>query len=494
MVKPPVIKYYTFTDDTNIHVTEEFCEQNIKQILKTYSRMALISTLSEVSQKLGANNDPQIIKALQERYLNIPVSQNIFLVHRQAILVLFQFIFSLSEHDFSICNSIKSRDIILLFELTNSYLEIFDYVKVNKSLRKKIFFSSIKTVHIMMNKNDLQASSYYYDKYTQAIEDLSLISFNDTIKDYFGEDISSIRKILEDIKNRNYPELFSFLDNFAVIDYDKIDTYWENRSPKFMIPFEYNLFSQYPLIKKGTNYFISDVFNLFNSIFTIVYEILVEEHSEKFKSVFGKDIAETVVTNYCKEVFDHDQITFIRVGSKSKEYADIGILYRDCIFLFEVKTSFFSRKMIYSPDYNKFIKAFNNKYVLKEGISQQIKQLINIENNFDTFCELSSIDKSIHYTIYPILLVFDEALQAFCANWYLSTRFDNLKRVNNFIPTKYSLAKNHSTITFNEIFRLDQLNITLTEKLDLIKQYSDSTDKQPMSLTLFIQQTREDIN
>ncbi len=491
MPDPPVKKYYTFSDETNIEVTSEFCTTQINTIIKSYSREILLRAISQISQDLGTSNDPARIKELQKKHLNIPIARNVYLIHRQAVIVLLQFIFSCSENEFSAEDRMSPRDIFLLFAITNNFIEINEYVEINKSKEKTIFFSSIKSVHLMMNEDDLQASFFYFDKYAQAIEELNTTSFNETIKEYLGEDIASIREIFRKIKDQNYPEIFSFLEKFAVIEYDKIDTYWKNRSPKFTIPFEYNLFNQYPLIKKGEDFLVTDIFNLFNSLFSIVYEVLVEDDRDSFKGVFGKDIAEPVVTKFCEEVFKDDQINFIKVGSKSKEYADIGILYKDSIFLFEVKTSVFSRKMLYSTNYDQFIKAFNNKFVLYEGISQQVNRLIDVENNFDDFCKLSGIDQSKEYKIYPILLVFDEALQAFCVNWYLSTRFENLIRVRNFKPTKFLLSNNHSTITFNELYRLNQLDKSSTEKLELIKQYSDSDIKHPMSLTLFNQQLRQ---
>lgn len=84
--------------------------------------------------------------------------------------------------------------------------------------------------------------------------------------------------------------------------------------------------------------------------------------------------------------------------------------------------------------------------------------------------------------------MFDESLQAFCANWYLSTRFDNFLRIKNFNPVHFSLARNHSTFTFNEIFRLNQMEISSIQKIELMKKYSDFDEKQPMSFILFIQQ------
>jgi len=488
MPLPPVKKYYTFTDETKLEVTNELCIKEISDILKTYTRETILRMASQTSQDLGTSNDPVRILELQSENFNIPVESDIYLIHRQAILVLLQFTFSFSENEFGQKNEISKREVFLIFTLINSYLELNEYTVSQKSLPKKIFFSSIKTVHLMMNEDDLQAAFYFFDKFSSIIESQNLTAFNDIIKEYLDVDITETREIFQKVKNQSYPEIFSFFEKFAVVEYDKIDTYWKNRSPKFDIPFEYNFFNQYPLIKKGEDFLVTDLFNLFNSLFSIVYDILVEVDREKFKGVFGKDIAEPVITKFFNEVFNDDEIKFIKVGSRSREFADIGILHKENIFLFEVKTSIFSRKMLFSTDYDRFIKAFNNKFVLSEGISQQVKRLIDIENNFESFCELGALGTSKKHKIYPILLVFDETLQAFCANWYLSTRFDNIMRAKNFVPSKFSLAKNHSTITFNEMYRLNKLDLSPIQKLELIQKYSDESQKNVMSLTLYNQQ------
>lgn len=485
---PPVKKYYTFTDETQLPVTNELCFKKISDIIKTYTRETILRMASQTSQDLGTGNDPSRILELQSERFKIPIASDVYLIHRQAILILLQFTFSFSEDEFGQQNEISTREVFLLFTLINSYLELNEYTVSKKSIPKKLFFSSIKTAHLMMNENDLQAAFYFFDKFSSVIESQNLTTFNDIIKEYLDVDIAETREIFQKAKNQSYPEIFSFFEKFAVIEYDKIDTYWKNRSPKFDIPFEYNFFNQYPLIKKDKDYLVTDLYNLFNSLFNIVYDILVEVDRENFKGIFGKDIAEPVITEFLNEVFKDDQIDFIKVGSNTREFADIGILYKDNIFLFEVKTSIFSRKMLFSTDYDRFIKAFNNKFVLSEGISQQVKRLIDIENNFESFCNLSQIDNSKNYKIYPILLVFDETLQAFCANWYLSTRFDNIMRTKNFVPLKFSLAKNHSTITFNEIYRLNKLEINPIQKLELIQQYSDASQKNVMSFTLYNQQ------
>ena len=400
---------------------------------------------------------------------------------------MLQFIFSVPEKDFSDENKISPRDIFLLFAIINDYLDFHEHVNAKIALRKKIFFTSIKSVHLMMNENDLNASFEFFKKYYERIIELGRKNYSELIKSYLDEDLNSILSIFDKVRNYKYPEIFSFFDKFAVIEYDKIDTFWQNRNPRFDIPFEYNLLAQYPLIKKDDNYLVADIFNLLNSLFVIVYEILVEDDREQFKGLFGKEIAEHVIIKFMERIFACEQIRFIKVGSKSREFADVGIIMDNDIFLFEIKTSIFSRKMLYSTDYESFIKAFNKKFVLAEGITQQIKQLTDVDKNYTSFCELAAIDNSKVYKIYPILLAFDECLQSFCANWYLSTRFDNIKRARHLEPSKYTLSNNHITITFNEIFKLNMMNYAPIDKLNLIKKYADSENKEPMSFILFLQ-------
>src|SRR5690606_31867528 len=127
MPKPPVKKYYTFTDETKLEVTNELCIKEISDILKTYTRETILRMASQTSQDLGTSNDPARILELQSERFNIPVSRDVYLIHRQAILVLLQFTFSFPEDEFGEKNEISTKEVFLLFALINSYLELNEY-------------------------------------------------------------------------------------------------------------------------------------------------------------------------------------------------------------------------------------------------------------------------------------------------------------------------------------------------------------------------------
>lgn len=151
-------------------------------------------------------------------------------------------------------------------------------------------------------------------------------------------------------------------------------------------------------------------------------------------------------------MFTSDDIEIFKVSFTNMEYADFGIKYKDKIFLFEIKSSVLNQRIRFSSDYPTFIKSFNDKFVIKEGLDQQVKTLKKNDTELDLFRERTGIKNTNQLKFYPILLVFDESFQALCTNSYLNNRFQIMKRVNNFIPQKIHLSNTHSTITFNEIF------------------------------------------
>jgi len=136
------------------------------------------------------------------------------------------------------------------------------------------------------------------------------------------------------------------------------------------------------------------------------------------------------------------------------------------------------------------MKIFNDKFVKKEGIKQQVTKIQLMENNFEHFCSLSNIPLN-RYKIYPILVSFDESLMSFACNWYLSMRFEVFKKICKLEINKFDIAASHSTMTFNELFRMRYVNKSPSEKLQLLKQYSDDQNKNPIPFSFYLQELNE---
>lgn len=483
-------KYYTFKDEFHIEVGIDFCLLTIKGILKTYKKETLFRSFSSIAQNIGLGNDFNSILQFQQDQFRIPIHKEALVVHRYATCVIFQFLFSIIDEEYGDIVEINMRDVFLIYILVNQLTEICEGASLNKkkALNKKLFFTNIKQIHYVSNKDDLQAGFYLFKGYYQRIIQLNRELYNRIIEEEFGFNIEEYSRILDLIENRDYPNIFHLLEKFAVISFDKTHEVWEERKPKFDVPHEFPFLQKYPLLKINNSYLVTDLHSVFSSLFRILYQTLLEYDNISFKGDFGKNIVEPTIIDLLTEIFVDQNVRIIKVGSKKFEYGDFGLVLNNDIFLFEIKTSLLNNPAIYTNNYEIFMKIFNDKFVHKEGVSQQVKKIQSIEDNFDHFCSLSGVNKNEKYTIYPILAVFDESLMSFCCNWYLSLRFEVYKRIKKLRIQKIGLAPCHSTATFNEIYRMRYIDKNPSERLGLLKLYSDTKNKLPWSFSFFLQE------
>ena len=484
-------KYYTYLDEfPEQKVGIQFCEHTIKEILKNYDKESLFRTFSSIAQSLGLGNDYESILAYQQLQFNIHPNRNIILIHRLAVNVVFQYLFSTEDEEFGNRKDVLPNDIKLLFLCANQLTEFVENetLDIAKSIGKKLFFTSIKTILFSNTKDDLQGGFMLFKKYYLKIINLNMELYNSVIKDKYGFEISDYVKILELIEQRNYPKVFELFDKYAIVEFNKTYQYWEARQPKFAIPKELAFLQKYPLIKINDEYLVTDIHNLLSSLFKNLYRTLLEYDNISFKGDFGKHIVEPTIIDLIKERFVDENVKALKVGSKKIEYGDFGLLYDDSIFLFEIKSSLMNDASVFTDNYEAFMKIFNDKFVIKEGIRQQVKKIQLIDNNLEHFCSLSGIDPNIKYTIYPIMLSFDESLMSICCNWYLSMRFEVFRKLCKLHLHSIKLANCHSTITFNELYRMLYIEREPSERLKLLKMYSDDINKDPVSISFYLQE------
>jgi len=484
----PLKRFYSYTDEFKESLTADTCVSKINESLTKYTRESLLRVLSSISIELGPSNDPLTILNIQLKYLNVPKEIKRYVFHRQAILVLFQFILSTPKNNFGNKSAVPNNEVFMFFILINEYLNLGDNFEFKKSVQKKLFFNAIKNVQFMNNTNDLQADFEFFNSYAEKIKLLNNPEYEKLVKSQLDFTIPEFLEVLKKIKAFKFKEIFPLLEKFAVLNVTAIDEAWNERDPKLEIPYEYNFLMHYPLLKIDKDFLLVDAQFLFSSLYRRIYEILIAENKEQFKGIFGERISEPVIKDFQQTNFCSNKILNLNVAFNTRQFADSALVYNKCIFLFEIKSSLLSNKVLYTKSYEYFIKGFNNKFILNEGVHQQLKRLIDIDTDFKNFSELTKIDKNTVYTIYPVLLVFDEKLQSFLANWYISTRFDNLKRCLHFSPSNFILANNHITITFNELYRLNALNKSRIKKIGLLKQYADDDEKQIFPFEIFLQQ------
>lgn len=485
-----VIQYYKYNDEFRDHnVGREFCEHTIREIIKDYTKESLFRTFSVFAQSIGLGNDYESILIYQQQQFNIHVNRGLVLIHRQSVCVIQQFLFDSKDEQFGERTDVLIRDLFLLLLCANQLTDIVESetMQIKKSRGKRLFFTNIKSIHFTNNKDDLQAGFRLFREYYQKMISLNRELYNEVIKKEFGFGISEYIKILDLIEERNYPEIFKLFDKFAVIDFEKTFSAWNDRNPKFSIPKEIPFIQKYPLIKINGQYLVTDLHSVFSSLFKNLYRVLLEYDNITFKGDFGKHIIEPTIIELISEIFVDDNVVPLKVGSKNREYGDFGLLLDDSIFLFEIKSSLLNEPSIYTDKYDVFMKIFNDKFVNKEGIKQQVKKIQLIEDNFEHFCSLGKITTDKKYIIYPILVSFDESLMSFCCNWYLSMRFEVLKRICKLNLSNISLANCHSTITFNEMYRMRYVNKSPSDRLKLLKRYSDDVNKNPISFSFYLQ-------
>ena len=474
-------KYYTFSDEFQMEVGQDFCINTILKIIKTYKKEPLFRAFSSIAMKIGVANDYYKILDLQKEMLNIPTLKKSVIIHRQATCIIFQFLLSIPDQEFGYTEEIRLNDIFLLFILANqiSDLKESEHLAVMASSGKKMFFTNIKSIHFTNTKDDLQAGFFLFKKYYKRIVELNKYEFSTVISDYIV--------ILETIEDRKYTEIFNLFDKYAVLNFEDSNKAWWAREPKFGIPNEFPFLQKYPLIKIKNEYLVTDVHSIFSSLIKNLYQVLIEYDNILFKGEFGKKVVEKTIIELIVETFVDDKVKELKVGSKKYEYGDFGLLYENYIFLFEIKTSLLNNNTIYTNRYDIFMKIFNDKFIKAEGVHQQVQKIKHIESHFEHFCSLSKIDPKKKYTIYPVLVSFDESLMSFHCNWYISTRFDIFKRICKLKLEKFELAPCHSTVTFNEIYRMRYVERAPSERLMLLKNYSDDRKKMPISFSFFLQ-------
>src|SRR5690606_6370874 len=104
-----------------------------------------------------------------------------------------------------------------------------------------------------------------------------------------------------------------------------IDKEWNERDPKFDIPYEYNFLMRYPLLKIDKDYLLVDAQFLFSSLYRRIYEILIAENKEQFKGIFGEKIAEPVIKEFQKNNFCSNKILNLNVSFNTRQFADSAL-------------------------------------------------------------------------------------------------------------------------------------------------------------------------
>lgn len=465
------VKYSEFYSDSKLD--QITCESRIKAILIKYSRIEWFGLLTAIANGIFLGGDIKRIKAIQEVYFK---SLDFFLFHRRANLLIAQFLFSLVSKDFlDNRNQFENKDILDLYLLINEYLDLKETESSSDSIHS-LFFNTFKIIQTSFNASDLRLIlNLYSECYHKLLDSPNAKKIKEIISSKLGIEIEIVSKFLNNLKDpqsKDFDNPLSFISKVVGIEYDLIDSKWENRKIKIGIPYEYNFLEESAIIDYNGTYYVYDVFNLYYSLIKKIYDILFNQSIFDFPDFFGKNIIEPILIQRLDNQFRHDGINILNVQNKKFEYADFGINFNDTIILFEIKSIFFKPNIRYTSDYNYFFRSFDGKYVTKSGVNQQINRIVDLDNNFEIFISQNSIyDKK--YTIYTILIAFDESLQCYGCNWYLNQKYQEL--VRKIKLKKLSLGDHFAVITVNELELLNTKGLSALNQVLSIKDYLDSS-------------------
>ncbi|MCJ7446801.1 MAG: hypothetical protein MUO72_03830 [Bacteroidales bacterium] len=384
----------------------------------------------------------------------------------------------MKEDEFSNNTDIKRIEVLDLYLLINECLDLSETEIIHDQAPQKIFFSTFKIVHTSFNEGDLQVSMTLFLEYYQRISnDPEAQALKDSIKNVLGVEYIEIVNFLKSIQGSfARTKSFEFLDKLIVINYENIDYAWENRNPKIPLPSDFCFLEKFPFIKKGSTYYSYDVFQLFHSIITRIYNVLFNQTDLNFKDYFGKKIIEPILINRLTKNLTSKKINLLKVQTKNYEYADFGLKNEKDIFLFEIKSIYFSPEIRFTQNLDFFLKSFDGKYVKNGGIEQQIKHIQDIDKNMSKFLRLNNLPRE-KYKFHLILIGFDEGLQSVGCNLYLNSYYK--KRYLEIHPflTNLDLSSDYGVVTINELEILFGKFESPDKKLDTLKKYILSTQK-----------------
>ncbi|MFW6046617.1 MAG: hypothetical protein ACOCP4_02360 [Candidatus Woesearchaeota archaeon] len=476
-----ILRFYSYKDLHGRPLTSESCINKITKIIISNSRNHWLRFLTELSKKVKFWTEyGDIIRFQKDNFgVNFP---DVIVINRRAVLVLTQFLFSINEDEFSSTSkSFNSKDLGFLFLIINEYIDKKETISLRKSLKKEIFFTSFKIIHTSFNISDIKILYFLFNKFHNFIRNSKNIDkYNEILIKELGCSLQSFSEVLNylmgiDKLNNKFYELV----DIQSIKCESIDFLWKKRENKLPIPFEYSFLEKYPIVKADGKYYIYDNTNLFLSTIKKVFSVLADDEVYDFRHDFGQNIVEPIIKNELSDIFLDSDIEIINVSSRKFQYGDFGLCFGNYIFLFEIKSIYFKPRIRYSMDYDYFISAFDGKFIKKSGVEQQVKRIKDIDNNFEHFKQLSKL-KNEKYKVFPIILSFDDSIQALGCNWYVNNRFSIFKRILIKNLKNIEISENMCIISFTELILLKEKYSNPKSRIELLLEFlKRKTDLKP---------------
>jgi len=467
-------RFITYKDKYDVYLNKNIHEGLIYDILVKSKRVYWINLISAVSLRLFVSDSSENLIEVQKKIFDWKFNE--ILVHRRGLLTLAQYIYQIPNSEFSLTNNATNLDCLNLFLSINEILNILeDSINTFSTSRaKKTFFFYFRIMPTMLNTGDIQASNQLFNRiYDEIAKSKFQANYNEIVFSATQYQLLDLRKIINEIvTNGMGKEILNLMIKLASIKIDDINDSWKNRETKIEIPLDYNFIMRYPFVTDGENHYSLDSISSMYLLNTYIYTLLSENSFEKFKQNFGKEIAEPMLVKYFDELFvENETSSCVKIGNKKIEYGDFGLLSNADIFLFEIKTSIINVKRRNTRNHFQFFNEIEDKLILKSGVGQQVKSLINIDNNYVEFLKTSKLPVDKKFTFYPILVLFDEAFQASRTNWYFNLRYKEILKSKKNRFKHILLSKSLMVITFNEFCFLEHRYSSVKKRLDVLRKF-----------------------
>lgn len=173
------------------------------------------------------------------------------------------------------------------------------------------------------------------------------------------------------------------------------------------------------------------------------------------------------------------------VSKDDFEYADFGVIHNKSILLFEIKSTLMGLNLRYESTTKMFFQEFDKRYASKKsGAGQQVERILNINKDFESFCKLTGLSINQKYSVYNILLVFDDTLSAEGSNFYIRNKYETFISKEHKAITKIHTPIRNSLLTFNELHSLNKELKSSQERIQFLIEYN----KYDFSFNSFLSQ------
>jgi len=450
------IQYCTYFDKHKKKISNKKAFAGINVIYSEYSKNLIMLFISSLMGNIGVENSPVTLIKIHEHYLGEKTDN---VIHRRAIHLLSQIFFSCTNFSkFDYAYKISHEDTYNLFLFANT---ILNGVEGYKKLSEDEIPSSIQFFHTayrfsndLITNQDVRILFLFYHRFYEKLRTTkSKNQYDIIIKNTVGINLEIYSDILNQLYNRKKKIAYNFvIKNFSVL-FEDTNKKWLTRKPKIKIPFEYRFLQTNSIvIYEFRPYWMCSIPFIFAAMAKKPYHIFRGSGNLNFGNDFGNSVENTFCEFFDEKLLNRNCLKISELKIRNVELADYGILYKNNLLLFEIKSSMLSLKEKYEQNLGKFQNAIDDKYVNSSGVTQQLKRIKNLDEYYELFCKKNNLSNSIPYNIIPIILFLDEEFIALGVNKYFGERFISKRSELEYEFKKINCHKNNTALTFNELY------------------------------------------